>query len=118
MPHAIVSRLRTVLCRFGLLVLVTAVGCASRTVPDAFPRASPASTQAPELPPARVDRALSGDPPLPGQSTEGWPGLRAPDDPADDIPSTHVYACPMHPEVTSSKPGTCPKCAMSLRKTK
>jgi len=25
-----------------------------------------------------------------------------------------VYACPMHPEVTSSSPGTCPKCGMAL----
>jgi FtsP/CotA-like multicopper oxidase with cupredoxin domain len=24
------------------------------------------------------------------------------------------YACPMHPEVTSSEPGTCPKCGMKL----
>src|SRR5262245_38823755 len=25
------------------------------------------------------------------------------------------YVCPMHPEVTSSKPGKCPKCGMRLR---
>lgn len=25
-----------------------------------------------------------------------------------------VYTCPMHPEVTSDKPGTCPKCGMAL----
>ena len=28
------------------------------------------------------------------------------------------YYCPMHPEVTSNKPGKCPKCGMSLEKKK
>jgi Heavy metal binding domain len=27
-----------------------------------------------------------------------------------------VYACPMHPEVTSATPGTCRKCGMALVK--
>ena len=27
-----------------------------------------------------------------------------------------VYTCPMHPEVTSDKPGQCPKCGMNLEK--
>src|SRR5688500_700316 len=27
-----------------------------------------------------------------------------------------VYVCPMHPEVTSASPGTCPKCGMTLVK--
>ena len=25
-----------------------------------------------------------------------------------------VHACPMHPEVTSDRPGKCPKCGMAL----
>ncbi|GAB2960455.1 hypothetical protein GCM10027048_30230 [Hymenobacter coalescens] len=29
----------------------------------------------------------------------------------------HVYSCPMHPDVTSDKPGTCPKCGMKLEHT-
>lgn len=28
---------------------------------------------------------------------------------------TKRYACPMHPDVTSTKPGKCPKCGMTLR---
>jgi FtsP/CotA-like multicopper oxidase with cupredoxin domain len=32
---------------------------------------------------------------------------------ANDTPAS-AYACPMHPEVTSSSPGTCPKCGMRL----
>ena len=32
---------------------------------------------------------------------------------ADDSPAP-AYACPMHPEVTATEPGTCPKCGMKL----
>jgi hypothetical protein len=29
-------------------------------------------------------------------------------------PSQFLYVCPMHENVTSKKPGTCPKCKMKL----
>jgi FtsP/CotA-like multicopper oxidase with cupredoxin domain len=32
----------------------------------------------------------------------------------DDVAPATSYACPMHPEVTSSEPGSCPKCGMQL----
>ena len=32
----------------------------------------------------------------------------------DDVAPATSYTCPMHPEVTSSEPGTCPKCGMQL----
>jgi cytochrome oxidase Cu insertion factor (SCO1/SenC/PrrC family) len=31
------------------------------------------------------------------------------------VRNAKVYACPMHPEVTSKRPGKCPKCGMTLR---
>ena len=31
----------------------------------------------------------------------------------DDTPAS-AYACPMHPEVTATEPGTCPRCGMKL----
>jgi FtsP/CotA-like multicopper oxidase with cupredoxin domain len=33
---------------------------------------------------------------------------------SDHTASPSSYVCPMHPEVTSSEPGTCPKCGMRL----
>ncbi|NTW37276.1 MAG: efflux RND transporter periplasmic adaptor subunit, partial [Syntrophobacteraceae bacterium] len=35
---------------------------------------------------------------------------------APEKPSQEVYICPMHPEVQSDKPGSCPKCGMFLEK--
>ncbi len=33
-------------------------------------------------------------------------------------PAEFVYVCPMHPDVTSKKPGKCRKCKMTLQKKK
>jgi FtsP/CotA-like multicopper oxidase with cupredoxin domain len=67
----------------------------------------------------RVDQELTGE----HQSIQG-DLIRPPDKVLAFVSSmpllygediqTSSYACPMHPEVTDSKPGTCPKCGMQL----
>lgn len=37
-------------------------------------------------------------------------------DSAANQPSGGAYVCPMHPDVTSDKPGACPQCGMALEK--
>lgn len=58
------------------------------------------------------------------QAPEGRPSLATPATAPADAGHGHasgagdaaplVYACPMHPEVTATQPGTCPKCLMKL----
>lgn len=74
--------LRTVLL---MMLLAAPLGACSRSVPSHFPRTSAASGEAPAGAPAVVGRALRADPPLPGESTDGWVGL----DP-QSAPAAHV----------------------------
>jgi hypothetical protein len=113
--------------------LLLALGCGTREVPASFPADSPASPSAAVGPHVEVAQALREDPPLPGAPTTGWAGLTADAPPAaahdhgasgahdhEARPAQPVaaYSCPMHPEVTSDKPGTCPKCGMKLEPKK
>ncbi|MCC6877213.1 MAG: hypothetical protein IT378_23105 [Sandaracinaceae bacterium] len=53
------------------------LGC-TRSMPSSFPRGSAASPEAAEAPRAVVARSLLEEPPLPGESTDGWDGLESP----------------------------------------
>jgi len=44
----------------------------------------------------------------------GAPGARRAPAAAATPTAATIYTCPMHPEVTSQKPGECPKCGMAL----
>jgi hypothetical protein len=134
---------RTPLIQWVLIGLIVAA-CSAREVPATWPDASPAAPAALAPPAAPVTRALEADPPLPGESTDGWAGLSTegtPDDPKrhpghgggassagspgaqprgdDSAEHGHredavVYTCPMHPDVVSDRPGKCPRCGMLL----
>jgi hypothetical protein len=133
---------RTPWIQWVLIGLIVAA-CSAREVPATWPDASPASPAALAAPAAPVTRALETDPPLPGESTDGWAGLRTQGAPADPMQhSGHgggasraspgaesrgdhsvehghggdavVYTCPMHPDVVSDRPGKCPRCGMTL----
>jgi hypothetical protein len=43
-------------------------------------------------------------------------GCKREETPSKVAAAKDVYSCPMHPEVTSDKPGKCPKCNMDLVK--
>ncbi len=52
-------------------------GCATRQRPTSYPSTSAASEEATAAPPATVGRYVREEPPLPGEPSDGWPGLDA-----------------------------------------
>ena len=90
-----------------ITIALLSVGCAStiRLAPVApGTAADPASS---EPPPPPVSQTLHSE--VPPQNT---PTPTATED--KSMGSPIVYTCPMHPEVRSDAPGTCPKCGMKL----
>jgi hypothetical protein len=81
MKPTLIIRLVTAL---AMVASLSGVGC-SRKLPSQWPESSPASSSAAEVPNATVTLALDGDPPLPGESADGWIGL----EPAKDKPAAH-----------------------------
>jgi hypothetical protein len=103
---------RSILLKLGLaptlLGMVTA--CSPAPMPTSQSSRDPSSPTAPEgvTPPV----AASATPPATG-AHEGHDHAST-SSPADAGSQATVYVCPMHPEVTSSTPGVCPKCNMKL----
>ncbi|MCZ7677982.1 MAG: hypothetical protein M5U28_04050 [Sandaracinaceae bacterium] len=64
--------------RTALLPIIVSLaglaGC-TRSLPTALPRASAASLEAAEALPARIGRAIEEEPPLPGETRDGWEAL-------------------------------------------
>lgn len=94
---------------------VLLASCASVPVPATRSTESPAHPAAAEAATPPAVPGLSGetrDPaPAPGQPS-GHDAHEAPE--TTSAPHGSAYTCPMHPQVTSDKPGVCPVCGMSL----
>lgn len=89
--------------------------CASRRPAPVFSKDSPADPRAPAAPASVVERL--GDPPA-SPAPDGPPAASesAPSHAGHGTPVT--YTCPMHEQVKSERPGSCPVCGMSLVRRK
>jgi hypothetical protein len=92
----------------AVLSVLLLASCATTTPPPRFSAVSPADADASEAATPPAPPALAGEAGHEGHSMPAAP------DAAD--PTDEVYACPMHPEVMQSSPGSCTKCGMQLVK--
>lgn len=125
---------------FALLATTTFSACSLQPALAPVSAGHPASPEAPEASVMRPSRTLddqvmsprdrrgdaeatttSGHAGMPGMAdTQGHAGMAEHagmkhEEASSDHQAKTLYTCPMHPDVRSDKPGTCPKCGMTLR---
>jgi hypothetical protein len=104
------------------MALATALfiaGCASQPAPKAaaIDPSNPAAEEAPRasLTPLVDSTARPPAETKPAATPEAAPEHQGHDHGGKETqPSATTYTCPMHPEISSPKPGKCPKCGMNL----
>lgn len=90
-----------------MILRILPLGLAASLLACGTPRALPAR---PSPDPARIDA-----PAAPWSSSWLTATAAAPAQaPAKAAAQASRYACPMHPEVTATAPGECPRCGMDL----
>lgn len=100
------------------------VACASAPVPVTRSPQNPAHPAAREavMPPAEPSLMSEAEPAAAQQSPESQGGMHqghampAPPPTPAAAPAAGEYTCPMHPQVTADKPGSCSICGMTLVK--
>jgi len=88
-------------------------GCAAHTLPQ-IPDTHPASAAAAEAPTPARSATLAADDAVSRAVEVGHVAMNANAAHQTTSATTGEYACPMHPEVHSAKPGRCPQCGMAL----
>lgn len=100
--------------KLGLLgaLLAAVAACSPGPMPVSQSLRDPSNPSAPEgVTPAVASAAPSAPARAGGAAAAGHDhGSHEHAAPGEGV----TYVCPMHPEVTSSTPGTCPKCNMKL----
>ncbi len=92
-----------------LVSALSLAACAGDPLPPSHSPADPANPHASEAP---FDAPLTAAPSTTGVAP---PSAEMHDHSAHASADAGVtYTCPMHPEVQSSTPGSCPKCGMTL----
>ena len=102
-----------------LLASLLLTACASGRTPPPV-QLDPSNPDAPASAPTVATTSLAAEPPPVEEPAEQDPAGASghaqhagASGSAPDAGST-LYACPMHPEVTDTKPSRCPKCGMTL----
>jgi len=105
---------------------LVAVACASVPPPATRSAQNPAHPEASEAatPPLSPTLMSEPEPAAPSQAASpdphpGHEGHSQAEHATESAGSAQgPYVCPMHPDVTSNKPGTCPVCGMTLARKK
>ncbi len=104
---------RAAFTTLGTVALLPLLGaCTPAPMPVAQSKTDPSNPSAPE----GITAVVPPPPPTPAAppATAGHAGHEHGGTGVAADAGVVVYVCPMHPEVTSSSPGVCPKCNMNL----